>query len=75
MVFAVLALVCGYLIVPLFSHLTFFTMLYGWFKYFRRKVKVSVINAVAVYNFVFFYNFFFFFFFFLQVFYHVVWLV
>ena len=41
-VFAVFALVCGCLIVPLFSHLTFFTiMLYGWFKYAYTKIFVD----------------------------------
>lgn len=41
---AVLALVCGYLIVPLFSHLTFFTMLYGWFKYAYTKTFADFFN-------------------------------
>ena len=44
MVLAVFALVCGYLIVPLFSHLTFFTMLYGWFNYAYTKTFVDFFN-------------------------------
>ena len=43
-IFAVFALVCGYLIVPLFSHLTFFTMLYGWFKCAYTKTFVDFFN-------------------------------
>ena len=41
---AVFTLVCGYLLVPLFSHLTFFTMLYGWFKYAYTKTFVDFFN-------------------------------
>ena len=44
MIFAVFALICGYLLVPLFSHLTFFTMLYGWFKYAYTKTFVDFFN-------------------------------
>ena len=43
-VFAVFVLVCGCLIVPLFSHLTFFTMLYGWFKCAYTKTFVDFFN-------------------------------
>ena len=41
---AVFTLLGGYLIVPLFSHLTFFTMLYGWFKYAYTKTFVDFFN-------------------------------
>lgn len=42
--FAVFALICGYLIVPLSSHLTFFTMLYGWFKYAYTRTFMEFFN-------------------------------
>ena len=41
-----LSLVCGCFIVPLFSHLTFFTMLYGWFKCAYTKTFVDFFNCL-----------------------------